>query len=368
MPPGRTFPLTSEMPLVREMRSPRAHLRPRRHRPQPLRSGPGRRRSSAKPARAPPCTCPCASTSAARRTSSCSPGTKPREAPDESFLVVVERFADQVALALANASAERLHARLEASLLPTAPVDHPRYRSSPATAPASNASVWEVTSWARPSSDDGGSHFVIGDVSGHGPDAAALGATLRSTWKALTLAGESLPKIVERHAPASSWPRGRSPTPSPPSSPDASTSQATSALAGSTPAICPLCSSPDRVTPSTPSPSLRWASARSVDRSLHRFPLPERWSLFCYTDGLIDVRVAPGSPERYGEDRLKERLGAWAGTVPGEAGLDALMNEIETGSGGRFADDVAVLLISTKDALQVGRAVARHSCVRLSSR
>src|SRR5439155_11025721 len=31
--------------------------------------------------------------------------------------------------------------------------------------------------------------MIIGDVSGHGPAAAALGASLRSAWRALALAG-----------------------------------------------------------------------------------------------------------------------------------------------------------------------------------
>ncbi|WP_432168893.1 PP2C family protein-serine/threonine phosphatase [Streptomyces sp. 1222.5] len=37
--------------------------------------------------------------------------------------------------------------------------------------------------------DDGQVHAVIGDVSGHGPDAAALGVCLRIAWRALTLGG-----------------------------------------------------------------------------------------------------------------------------------------------------------------------------------
>jgi serine phosphatase RsbU (regulator of sigma subunit) len=86
-----------------------------------------------------------------------------------------------------------------------------------------------------------------------------------------------------------------------------------------------------------------------INRSLHRFRLPQSWSLFCYTDGLIDVRLGPGSPQRFGEDRLKERLRSWIDVPPGEEALDELLEEIETGSGGRFADDVAVLLIATKD-------------------
>jgi len=88
---------------------------------------------------------------------------------------------------------------------------------------------------------------------------------------------------------------------------------------------------------------------------LLHFPLPERWSLFCYTDGLIDARVAPGSSQRYGEDRLKERLSAWTGLMPGGAEVDALITEIETASGDAFADDVAILLISTADTGSAAR-------------
>ena len=87
----------------------------------------------------------------------------------------------------------------------------------------------------------------------------------------------------------------------------------------------------------------------SPSRSPHRFRLPEHWSLFCYTDGLIDVRVAPGSPERYGEDRLKDRLAAWIDREFTEEALDELLEEIETASGSHFADDVAMLLISTNN-------------------
>jgi serine phosphatase RsbU (regulator of sigma subunit) len=82
--------------------------------------------------------------------------------------------------------------------------------------------------------------------------------------------------------------------------------------------------------------------------------LPERWSLFCYTDGLIDARVGAGSPQRYGEETLKERLATWTGTTPDDAALDGLLAEIEAGSGTRFADDVAVLLISTKPSGVLG--------------
>jgi serine phosphatase RsbU (regulator of sigma subunit) len=138
-------------------------------------------------------------------------------------------------------------------------------------------------------------HFVIGDVSGHGPDAAALGATLRSTWKALALAGQSLSKIAgvmtslilgERNAP------------------NAFATILVGAIdldrrilswlnAGHLP---PLLLS-DRVISLDSRPVPPLGIGGSLSRSPHRFRLPESWALFCYTDGLIDARVAPGSPQ-----------------------------------------------------------------------
>ena len=44
---------------------------------------------------------------------------------------------------------------------------------------------------------DGVVHAVIGDVSGHGPDEAALGVALRVAWRTLVLTGRSGPGMVE---------------------------------------------------------------------------------------------------------------------------------------------------------------------------
>jgi serine phosphatase RsbU (regulator of sigma subunit) len=44
---------------------------------------------------------------------------------------------------------------------------------------------------------DGTVHAVIGDVSGHGPDEAALGVALRVAWRTLVLTGQSGPELVD---------------------------------------------------------------------------------------------------------------------------------------------------------------------------
>jgi serine phosphatase RsbU (regulator of sigma subunit) len=346
MAPGRSFPLSTEMPLMRELRSPRATFVPDvahpsrslRPWPQEVVNQAGARSALYVPLRFEP---------RGPANLLVLSWNLPREEPDESFLVIVQRFADQAALALAHSSAERLHARLEASLLPSAPVEHPllsvatRYRTGEQRLSLGGDFLGSTTD------GDGVLHFVLGDVSGHGPDAAALGATLRSSWKALTMAGQSLSKIAEvmaRLILAES------------KEPNAFATILAGRIdmhkrllwwlnAGHLP---PLLVG-DRVVSLDSRPTAPLGIGKHVDRTPHRSSLPERWSLLCYTDGLIDVRVAPGSPQRYGEERLKERLGAWIGTTPDGTALDALLKEIEAASGGRFADDVAVLLVSTKD-------------------
>ena len=44
---------------------------------------------------------------------------------------------------------------------------------------------------------DGAVHAVIGDVSGHGPDEAALGAALRVAWRTLVLVGRTGPELLD---------------------------------------------------------------------------------------------------------------------------------------------------------------------------
>lgn len=43
---------------------------------------------------------------------------------------------------------------------------------------------------------DGSVHALVGDVSGHGPDEAALGALLRVSWRALVLSGVGEPEVL----------------------------------------------------------------------------------------------------------------------------------------------------------------------------
>lgn len=275
---------------------------------------------------------------------------QPREQLDDTYLVVVQRFADQAALALTNASVQRLYARLEASLLPSETVEHPRcdviirYRSGEQRLRLGGDFVGSLVT---PPGDT--LHFVIGDVSGHGPNAAALGATLRSTWKALVLARVPIPEtmvVMDRVLLAERAEAGVFATILMGAVEfGENVATLTFANAGHPPPLLITDGVTSMDTP--PAPPLGFGYSKSSGP--WRFPLPERWSMFSYTDGLIDVRLGPGSDERYGEARLKERLGAWTDLRRDGEALDALMSEIESGSGGSFADDVAVVMVSTRE-------------------
>jgi len=344
---GLTFPLTGEMPLARELRSrapafvadvtdPARSIQP--WPPEVVRRA-GTRSALYVPLRI---------DEHGPRNLFVLAWDRPRERPDDAYLLVVQRFTDQAALALTNASAQRLSARFEASLLPSVPVDHPRlqvvtrYRTGEQRLRLGGDFLGSIVD-----NTDGRLHFVIGDVSGRGPDAAALGATLRSTWRALVDAKVAIPEIIavmdrvllaERVEPNAFATILLG-------SVDTNRHDLVLCNVGHLPPLLLAYTVASLDTP--PSPPLGFNRGRRTPP--WSFPLPDRWSLFCYTDGLTDARLGPGSRERYGEDRLKQRLGAWSTFRPDGAALDALMAEIEAPSGGSFADDVAVLMISTKD-------------------
>ncbi len=186
---------------------------------------------------------------------------------------------------------------------------------------------------------------VIGDVSGHGPDEAALGATLRSAWRALVLAGfptdevlrtvEQLLRTERHHEHAfvtlcmlDIEPARR---------------LASVTLAGHPPPI--LLADDARFV----ADDLRGPLMGIIDRShwpSATLELPERWSLMLYTDGLIEGRAGPDQRERLGEARTLEivRRHHRSGAV-GEVLIDAVVTEVEQLHGGPLSDDVAVCLV-----------------------
>ncbi|MEU6404237.1 fused response regulator/phosphatase [Streptomyces sp. NPDC046985] len=112
---------------------------------------------------------------------------------------IQRKQAEQAAVALqASQMQAQENARLERGLLPRpllngAPVDvTTRYRPGRAHA-LLGGDFYDIVQSA-----DGAVHALIGDVSGHGPDEAALGVALRIAWRTLVLSGVTGAEQISR--------------------------------------------------------------------------------------------------------------------------------------------------------------------------
>lgn len=199
---------------------------------------------------------------------------------------------------------------------------------------------------------DGTLHAVIGDVSGHGPDEAALGVALRIAWRSLVVAG--LPtdevlraiEIVLRHERIK-----HSFVTLCAISIAADRRSLRMRLAGHPP---PLLISGDsgRLLPldhlGVPLGLLPDASWQAVD-----VELPEDWSLLLYTDGVFEGKVR-GQTDRLGLENMAALLLADLRAEPEwrahpEAVLDRLIAAVVDLNQGPLDDDVALALLSHHD-------------------
>ncbi len=196
---------------------------------------------------------------------------------------------------------------------------------------------------------DGGLHVVVGDVCGHGPDEAAIGACLRIAWRALTLAGvdgdlllSTLQRILEDERqidglfvtlctleidPSHRALRIRRAGHPPPVLIDGA-SVTSLPVDGGGPPIGLFADEHWLVTP---------------------LELPGGWVMLLYTDGLIEGRVGPG-PERLGEARLCDLIAAYIAGRPAwrddpEGLLSELIARADELNGDELTDDVAMLLV-----------------------
>lgn len=250
----------------------------------------------------------------------------------------------------------RLHARenvrLERGLLPQSLVHDERIALSATYRPGRRRSLLGGDFYDAVELDDGTLHVLIGDVSGHGPDEAALGVCLRVAWRTLMLAQEPPDKALallqqvlvhERHAP------------------------------GIFATLCMLSVAPARKAAELrlaghPPPVLVDAGGlRAVDVPYVTPPLgfvepgdwrgnplrlADEWAMLLYTDGLIDGRVGEGS-ERLGERGLVALLeqrvdGDLTRLEDASPLLDELVTEVERLHGEDLTDDVAMVVVSAR--------------------
>ncbi|MFI6661114.1 PP2C family protein-serine/threonine phosphatase [Streptomyces sp. NPDC050523] len=189
--------------------------------------------------------------------------------------------------------------------------------------------------------DDGRVHAVIGDVSGHGPDAAALGVCLRIAWRALTLGGHRDQQLLHLLEQIHVAERASSDlfTTCTLLTLDPQRSTATLHLAGHHE---PLLLTPDGAQEITAAHGI----ALGISPGLDIWPpttvtLPTRGALIAYTDGLVEGFAGTGT-DRLGPQGLVHILDTIHAPDPG-AHLDQLIARTRTLNADRHTDDLAVL-------------------------
>lgn len=263
-----------------------------------------------------------------------------------SLLYAIERKRNELTVMDLHTSQLRAqeNARLERGLLPT-----PLLLNDPGV---------DIVSSYRPSrpdallggdfydvvqTRDGTVHVLIGDVAGHGPDEAALGAALRIAWRALTLAGvQGVDRIRQLeqllHAEradtrifATVLDLAIQPH----------SSRVTAVRAGHPPMLLHSGERTQWVEPPGGPP----LGVHNADWPPYELELHVGDALLLVTDGLFEGHSGRGN-ERLGEDGLLELARGLAG-LPGAAFVDALIDAAEkrAGAHGGLTDDVAVVWV-----------------------
>lgn len=189
--------------------------------------------------------------------------------------------------------------------------------------------------------EDGQVHAVIGDVSGHGPDAAALGVCLRIAWRALTLGGHRDQNLLQLLDHLHSAERAGSDlfTTCTLITLDPNAATLTLHLAGHHE---PLLITPEGTKEIAATHGIALGIAPGLGKwTPTTLPLPAQGALLAYTDGLIEG-FAGSTQDRLGVDGLLRIIDTIPPSDPGPH-LDQLIARTRTLNADRHTDDLAVL-------------------------
>jgi serine phosphatase RsbU (regulator of sigma subunit) len=191
---------------------------------------------------------------------------------------------------------------------------------------------------------DGTVHAVIGDVSGHGPDAAAIGVCLRIAWRTLVLGGHrdaDLLGVIEQILVAERTTSSMFATVATLSiSPGTRRVEVT--LAGHDAPLL-IEGGTARQLPAQPGIALGLLPGLADWRTTE-LALPGAGSLLLFTDGLTEGHAGAGG-ERLGTEGLVALVDA-APPLAGRPLVDYLATTAQEMDAGRHLDDIAVLLLT----------------------
>lgn len=197
---------------------------------------------------------------------------------------------------------------------------------------------------------DGQLCLMIGDVCGHGPDEAALGATLRTAWRTSVLAGLSAPQVLDVTEQILAAERGR---------PEIFATAVMVVINPERTALdLYLCGHPTPFLlgrPTTTLPSDMRGRALGIPVlggwQPQHVPLGERWRVVLYTDGVLETTV-DGGTDRLGEEGLQrvmeEQAAAEeaAGRGPGAPTIvERVLEAVRLRHGGDLVDDTAIVVL-----------------------
>ncbi|MEV4613158.1 SpoIIE family protein phosphatase [Kitasatospora sp. NPDC049258] len=189
--------------------------------------------------------------------------------------------------------------------------------------------------------DDGLLHALVGDVSGHGPDAAALGVCLRIAWRSLVLGGhrgEDLLHLMERILVAERVSQSQFATCTLLTL-DQNAATATLHLAGHHEPLLTTAEGTRELTAAHGIALGILPGLRSWPPTV--VPLPPGGALTLYTDGLTEGHNGT-TGERLGVQGLLALIDRLPQADPA-AHVDLLIKETHTLNAGRHTDDLAVL-------------------------
>ncbi|MGY0020593.1 PP2C family protein-serine/threonine phosphatase [Streptomyces sp. cg35] len=233
------------------------------------------------------------------------------------------------------------NARLERGLLPQPMISASAIRATSRYLPGRERALLGGDFLDVVQTPDGQLHAIVGDVSGHGPDAAALGVCLRIAWRSLTLGGhraQDLLLLLERMLVAERTQSDLFATVTL-ACLDPAAGRATLHLAGHHP---PLLTTAGR----TREVSARHGIALGIapghaNWQASELTLPDRGALVIYTDGLVEGHEGK-EPQRLGVDgliRLMDRIPA----DDTDTHLDELITQVRELNANRHTDDLAIL-------------------------
>ena len=234
------------------------------------------------------------------------------------------------------------NSRLTRGLLPTPQLHADDLRWASRYSPASAQALLGGDFIDAIEAADGSVRVVIGDVSGHGPEEAALGAALRIGWRSLVLSGADQARTLTHLDELFIAERNSSTlfTSLCDVHVDARRTNASVLSAGHEPPLLLDTSGAAQLAVDA-GPVIGLGLGIGTPTVVQ---LPAKWSLLLFTDGIFEGRCVAGG--RLGVEAFTALATAHLTPEPESSGLSSLLSAVEREHGGALPDDVALFLLS----------------------